>query len=65
MSTTQDAPGTPSGVPPTKDDAKKALEVVISFLRQQPMGFVEQDEYQVVGKLLERFGIGEKVGVDS
>ncbi|KAF8251803.1 CenpB-DNA-bind-domain-containing protein [Wilcoxina mikolae CBS 423.85] len=51
-------PDPPSGVAPTKDDAKKALEVVISFLRQQPVGFVEQDEYNLVGKLLEKFGLG-------
>ena len=54
----QGIPQTPPGVAPTKDDAKKALEVVISFLRQQPVGFVEQDEYNLVGKLLERFGLG-------
>jgi hypothetical protein len=56
---------TPSGVPPTKDDAKKALEVVISFLRQQPMGFVEQDEYNLVGKLLEKFGLGSGGQIDG
>ena len=54
----QGIPQTPPGVAPTKDDAKKALEVVISFLRQQPVGFVEQDEYNLVGKLLEKFGLG-------
>ena len=51
-------PDTPSGVAPSKDDAKKALELVMSFLRQQPMGYVEQDEYQMVGKLLEKVGLG-------
>lgn len=60
------SPGTPSGVALSKDDAKKALEVVMRFLRQQPVGFVEQDDYVMVGKLLEKVGLnGLPVGSGS
>jgi hypothetical protein len=59
------SPQTPTGVPPSKDDAKKALEVVVSFLRQQPVGFVEQDEYVMVDKLLEKFGLSTVQEVEA
>ncbi|KAA8912755.1 hypothetical protein FN846DRAFT_773122 [Sphaerosporella brunnea] len=60
-----ESPQTPSGVAPSKDDAKKALEVVMSFLRQQPVGFVEQDEYVMVDKLLEKFGLNTVQEVEA
>jgi hypothetical protein len=59
------SPQTPSGGPPSKDDAKKALEVVMSFLRQQPVGYVEQDEYVMVDKLLEKFGLSTVQEVEA
>lgn len=52
----QSAPQTPMG-PPSREDAYRALEVVMSFIRQQPVGFVEPDDYALVGKLLGRFGL--------
>lgn len=51
------SPAGGSPPPPSKDEAKQALEVVITFLRRQPAGFVEQDEYVMVGKLREKFGL--------
>jgi hypothetical protein len=50
-----------SNASPSKDDAKKALEVFIAFLRQQPVGFVEPDDYVIVAKLLEKFGLDSSV----
>lgn len=50
------APSTPMGSP-SREDAYRALEVVMSFMRQQPVGFVEPDDYVLVGKLLGRFGL--------
>jgi hypothetical protein len=51
--------------PPSKDDAKRALQVVMSYLRQQPVGFVEPDDYVVVGKLLGKFGLDDGAGGDT
>lgn len=56
-STHNGMPGTPMGDNPTKDDARKAMEVVMSFLKQQPLGFVEPKDYAVVDKLMGKFGI--------
>jgi len=42
---------------PTKEDACRALEVVMTYLRQQPAGYVEHDDYHIVGKLLARIGL--------
>lgn len=50
------APQTPMG-PPSREDAFKALEVVMSFMRQQPVGFMEPDDFVLVGKLMGRFGL--------
>ena len=59
-SSSQTANGaTTETAPPSKDDAKKALQVVMSYIRQQPVGFVEPDDYVVVGKLLGKFGLDD------
>jgi len=31
----------------------------MSYIRQQPVGFVEPDDYVVVGKLLGKFGLDD------
>ena len=49
------------GVCTSQMEAKAALEVVMSFLRTQP-GFVEQEDFMVVGKLLGRLGIEDAAG---
>ena len=48
-----------SSVPgsPTQDEARQALEVVLQFFQKQPRGAVDQSEYVVMGKLMERLGI--------
>lgn len=43
--------------PPSREDAYRALEVVMSFMRQHSVDFVEPDDYVLVGKLLGRFGL--------
>ena len=41
-------------VPPTQEDAKRALEVVMTFFRYQPSGLVDPHEYMTIGKLMEK-----------
>lgn len=57
---------TPTNTPsmaPSREDAKRALEVVMTYLRQQPVGvLLEPDEYLSMTKLLGRFGIGGPEG---
>ncbi|KAK5158117.1 hypothetical protein LTR04_005302 [Oleoguttula sp. CCFEE 6159] len=43
----------PSGSP-SQADARRALEVVIDFVRQQPTGFVEPQEHVAIGRLMEK-----------
>lgn len=52
----QSAPQTPMG-PPSREDACRALEVVMSFMREQPVGSMYSDDYVLVGKLLGRIGL--------
>ena len=43
---------------PSKEDAKRALELVMTYLRQQPVDILlEPDEYLSMTKLLSRFGL--------
>ena len=42
------------GGQPSQDDARRALELVMSFFEQQPGGFVEPQEYVMIGKLMEK-----------
>lgn len=58
------APPTPMG-PPSREDAYRALEVVMSFMRQHNADFVEPDDYLLVGKLLGRFGLDESADPDN
>ncbi|KAF2267818.1 CenpB-DNA-bind-domain-containing protein, partial [Lojkania enalia] len=46
-----------SSVPPSHEDARRALELVMSFFQQQPTGFVEPEEYVMIGKLMEKLKI--------
>ncbi|KAK8199094.1 uncharacterized protein BKA78DRAFT_998 [Phyllosticta capitalensis] len=39
---------------PSQEDARKALELVMSFFQHQPSGFVEPQEYVTIGKLMEK-----------
>lgn len=39
---------------PSHEDARKALEIVMTFFQRQPSGFVEPQEYMSMGKLMEK-----------
>jgi hypothetical protein len=48
-----------TGQTPSRADAQRALEIVMSFLQQQPIGFAEPDDYGVVQKLLGRVSLND------
>lgn len=52
----------PPAPPPSQDDARKALELVMSFLQHQPDGIVDAQEYITVGKLMEKLKIQGSIG---
>ena len=43
--------------PTTQDDARRALETLLSFFSQAPSGFVDQNEYMTIIKLTEKLHI--------
>jgi hypothetical protein len=51
--------------PPTQDDARQALDLVRRYFWNQPTGFLEPDEYAVVGKLMSKlsYSISEGTAV--
>ncbi|KAF2712873.1 CenpB-DNA-bind-domain-containing protein [Pleomassaria siparia CBS 279.74] len=51
--------GTETGLTltPSQEEAAHALELVMSFFQHQPHGFVEPQEYAMIGKLMERLKI--------
>jgi hypothetical protein len=42
---------------PSQEDARRALEVVMSFFQHQPNGFVEPQDFVTIGKLMEKLKI--------
>ena len=49
---------TPTPMPtPTPDDARRALELVMTFFQHQPSGFVDPHEYFTIGKLMEKLRV--------
>lgn len=67
---THETTSAPSKVSPSKEDARRALEVVMTYLRQQPGGILlEPDECISMNKLLGRFGLdgpeGGQLGMPS
>lgn len=42
---------------PSQEEAARALELVMNFFQQQPQGFVEPQEYVMIGKLMEKLKI--------
>lgn len=42
---------------PSQEEAARALELVMSFFQTQPTGFVEPQEYVMIGKLMEKLKI--------
>lgn len=61
--TSMPPPPTPTTLPqsppgsPSQDEARRAMEVVISFFKQQPSGLVDPQEYITMGKLMEKLTI--------
>jgi hypothetical protein len=58
-------PASSIGLPPMSpslDDTRRALEVVMNFFQHQPSGFVEPQEYVVMGKLMEKLKIQHRGG---
>ncbi|KAL3425988.1 centromere binding protein B [Phlyctema vagabunda] len=47
-------PGSSAPNSPTQDDARRALDTLLTFFSQQPTGLVDQNEYMTVLKLTER-----------
>jgi hypothetical protein len=48
-------PTTAAGTPiTTPDEARRALDVVLSFFEQQPNGFLDLNESVTIGKLMEK-----------
>jgi hypothetical protein len=45
---------TAAAVPTTPEEARRALEVVLTFLEQQPNGYLDLQESITVGKLMEK-----------
>lgn len=50
-------PENASPVTPSQEEAARALELVMNFFQQQPQGFVEPQEYVMIGKLMEKLKI--------
>jgi len=50
----QSPPGTSAPSSPTRDDARRALDTLLSFFQQAPNGLVDQNEYMTVLKLTEK-----------
>jgi hypothetical protein len=44
-------------ITPSQEEAARALELVMNFFQQQPQGFVEPQEYVMIGKLMEKLKI--------
>lgn len=48
--------------PPSQDEARKALELVMNFFQSQPSGVVDPQEYITMGKLMEKLKAQGPVG---
>jgi Tc5 transposase DNA-binding domain len=48
---------------PTQQEAKRALELVMTFFQSQPAGVVEPSEYMTMGKLMQKLELGQ--GLDG
>ncbi|KAF2738711.1 CenpB-DNA-bind-domain-containing protein [Polyplosphaeria fusca] len=46
-----------SSLTPSQEEARRALELVMNFFQHQPNGFVEPQEYVMIGKLMEKLKI--------
>ena len=44
---------------PTQQEARRALELVMTFFQSQPVGVVEPSEYMTMGKLMQKLELGQ------
>jgi hypothetical protein len=58
VSPTISSPGSP-----TPDEARKALETVMIYFKNQPMGLVDPQEYIAIGKLMEKLKLVHTPGI--
>ncbi|MCJ1439913.1 MAG: hypothetical protein MMC23_000394 [Stictis urceolatum] len=48
--------------PPSQDEARRALELVMSFFQSQPSGVVDPQEYITMGRLMEKLKVQGSIG---
>jgi hypothetical protein len=48
--------------PPSQDEARRALELVMHFFQHQPSGVVDPQEYITMGKLMEKLKVQGSIG---
>lgn len=58
----QSPPNSSTNSPTTQDDARRALDTLLSFIKQAPNGLVDQNEYLTVLKLTEKLRIQQSPG---
>lgn len=55
-------PSTPALQSTSPEDARRALEVVLSFFEQQPHGYLDLQESVTIGKLMEKLKLQTRTG---
>jgi hypothetical protein len=58
----QSPPGSSAPSSPTQDDARRALDTLLTFFNQAPSGLVDRDEYMTVLKLTEKLRLQQNNG---
>jgi hypothetical protein len=58
----QSPPGSSAPGSPTQDDARRALDTLLTFFNQAPNGLVDQNEYMTVLKLTEKLRLQQSNG---
>lgn len=56
----QTPPGSANGIKPSKDEARKALDTVMRYLAQEPIGVCDPSEYNAVSSLLQRLTVKQE-----
>ena len=58
----QSPPGSSAPSSPTQDDARRALDTLLTFFQQAPNGLVDQNDYMTVLKLTEKLRLNNSNG---
>ncbi|MCJ1317733.1 hypothetical protein MMC15_003060 [Xylographa vitiligo] len=48
--------------PPSQDEARRAMELVMNFFQKQPTGLVDSQEFIIMGKLMEKLRVQRNMG---